>query len=130
MTKAAHHWSSEHVFAKRAIFIWDGEENGHLEGSSSTAGLRIDPLNADDENLYRCRIDYKIAQTKNLLIKLSIIGELGIVISFFFCIFIVSHVIPYYGESTDKNAEMNLITAIHLEIVYRNLIYNQIFSFC
>lgn len=39
----------------------------------STAHLRLDPVEEDDEGEYRCRIDYKRGRTLNRLVKLNVI---------------------------------------------------------
>lgn len=40
----------------------------------STAHLKIEPVEEDDEGEYRCRIDYKRGRTLNRLVKLNVIG--------------------------------------------------------
>jgi hypothetical protein len=35
----------------------------------------VDHVTVDDAGFYRCRVDFKTAQTRNALIHLNIIGE-------------------------------------------------------
>ena len=64
------HWSSETVLGRRASFMWPEEQL-----QSTSVGLLLTNINLVDESVYRCRVDFKEAQTKNLLVNLSIIGE-------------------------------------------------------
>lgn len=58
-------WSDENVFANRAYFIPEKQP----------AELGIDHIRESDQAMYRCRVDFKIAQTKNSRVNLTVIGE-------------------------------------------------------
>lgn len=62
---AAKRWSDESVFANRAYFLFD-----KLPGE-----LAVQNAKDSDTGLYRCRVDFKVAQTRNSAINLTIIGE-------------------------------------------------------
>ena len=75
------HWSSDAVLGQRATFQWPANASSEsslpskVVGEAATAGLLLSPITESDQSAYRCRLDYKEAQTRNLLISLSIIGE-------------------------------------------------------
>lgn len=58
-------WSDENVFANRAYFIPEKQP----------AELGIDHIRETDQHIYRCRVDFKIAQTRNSKVNLTIIGK-------------------------------------------------------
>jgi hypothetical protein len=62
---AAKRWSDESVFANRAYFLFD-----KLPGE-----LAVQNAKDTDTGVYRCRVDFKVAQTKNSAINLTVIGE-------------------------------------------------------
>ena len=62
---AAKRWSDETVFANRAYFLFD-----KLPGE-----LAVQNAKDSDTGVYRCRVDFKIAQTRNSIVNLTIIGE-------------------------------------------------------
>lgn len=43
--------------------------------TSRTPSLVINSLSEDDSGDYRCRIDYKIARTRNYVVRLNVIGK-------------------------------------------------------
>jgi hypothetical protein len=51
------------------------------------ATLNIDNISEKDEGEYRCRIDYLRSPTKNLRVKLAVIGEWGTSMLSYFAIF-------------------------------------------
>ncbi|KAK9875498.1 hypothetical protein WA026_007891 [Henosepilachna vigintioctopunctata] len=61
----AERWSDENVFANRAYFMPD----------KRPAELGIDHIRESDQAVYRCRVDFKIAQTRNAKVNLTVIGE-------------------------------------------------------
>ena len=79
------HWSSELVLERRATFQWDlpaavkAKQDKKSEDDQTKemfrTGLVIRSLALTDASLFRCRVDYKEAQTRNLLVNLSIIGK-------------------------------------------------------
>lgn len=62
---SAKRWSDESVFAHRAYFVFD-----KLPGE-----LSVQNAKELDTGVYRCRVDYKIAQTRNSIVNLTIIGK-------------------------------------------------------
>ena len=58
-------WSDELQFGGRAYF----------DLSSSPAVLRVQDFQADEGGVYRCRVDYKSAPTRNSLVNISVIGS-------------------------------------------------------
>lgn len=62
---AAKRWSDETVFANRAYFLFD-----KLPGE-----LAVQNAKDADTGVYRCRVDFKVAQTRNSVVNLTIIGE-------------------------------------------------------
>lgn len=61
----AERWSDENVFANRAYFMPEKQP----------AELGVDHIRESDQGIYRCRVDFKIAQTRNSKINLTVIGE-------------------------------------------------------
>ncbi|CAB3364967.1 Hypothetical predicted protein [Cloeon dipterum] len=59
----AERWSAENVFGSRAYFISD----------RNPAELGIDSVKVTDAGTYRCRVDFKVAQTRNSKVNLTII---------------------------------------------------------
>ncbi|CAO1431490.1 unnamed protein product [Diamesa hyperborea] len=60
---AAKRWSDETVFANRAYFLFD-----KLPGE-----LAVQNAKDADTGVYRCRVDFKVAQTRNSVVNLTII---------------------------------------------------------
>ncbi|XP_037921192.1 kin of IRRE-like protein 1 [Hermetia illucens] len=56
-------WSNETVFSNRAYFLFDKEPGE----------LAIQSINESDTGLYRCRVDFKVAQTRNSFVNLTVI---------------------------------------------------------
>jgi hypothetical protein len=42
---------------------------------STPAALRIDRVKSDDAGAYRCRVDFRTAQTRNTIFNLTVIGR-------------------------------------------------------
>ncbi|CAH2265175.1 jg16831 [Pararge aegeria aegeria] len=61
----AERWSDESVFASRAYFLPD----------KRPAELGVDRVRATDQGIYRCRVDFKQAQTRNSRVNLTVIGR-------------------------------------------------------
>lgn len=66
----AEKWSDDNVLENRAYFEPD------LKSSS----LVIDRISKKDEAVYRCRVDFKYAQTRNSKVNLTIIGKLTFIL--------------------------------------------------
>ncbi|CRK89491.1 CLUMA_CG003227, isoform A [Clunio marinus] len=60
---AAKRWSDETVFSNRAYFLFD-----KLPGE-----LAVQNAKDSDTGVYRCRVDFKVAQTRNSVVNLTII---------------------------------------------------------
>ena len=58
-------WSDDGQFGRRAYF--------HLQ--TSPAQLAVDKIQPSEAGVYRCRVDFKTAPTRNTLVNLTIIGE-------------------------------------------------------
>lgn len=61
----AERWSSDAAFSSRAYFITE----------KSVAELGIERIYESDAGIYRCRVDFKRAQTRNSKVNLTVIGE-------------------------------------------------------
>jgi hypothetical protein len=48
---------------------------GHFDATSNPALLFLDHIGQHEGGFYRCRVDFKTAQTRNSLINLTIIGN-------------------------------------------------------
>lgn len=60
-------------------------ERLYFQTMSDPAHLSIQDLQAKDEGIYRCRVDFKNTPTRNLKINLTIIGESLVVLSSVIC---------------------------------------------
>lgn len=63
--KSAKRWSDETVFGNRAYFIYDKQPGQ----------LAIQHVRDEDTGLYRCRVDFQVAQTRNSIVNLTVIGK-------------------------------------------------------
>lgn len=72
----AERWSDESVFASRAYFLPERRP----------AELGVDRVKATDQGIYRCRVDFKQAQTRNSRVNLTVIGE-----SHFYILYLVEY---------------------------------------
>lgn len=61
----ARHWSAPEVFGSRAYF----------RTTSEPAQLVVEDIRRHDEGVYRCRVDFRNAQTRSFRYNLTVIGE-------------------------------------------------------
>lgn len=64
----ADRWSADNVFANRAYFMPD----------KVPAELGVDHVKESDAGVYRCRVDFRKAQTRNTRVNLTVIGKFTI----------------------------------------------------
>lgn len=71
------HWYANKTVGSRAYFSFDKTGMYSETGASVIASnLKIDPLRPEDKGIYRCRVDFQEAPTKNTKIDLRLIGKL------------------------------------------------------
>jgi len=63
-------WSDAHVLGDRADFSF----GDYVEGGDSS--LTVNQLDPSDAGLYRCRVDFRAAPTRNSMANLTVVGEL------------------------------------------------------
>lgn len=63
--KAAKRWSDEMVFANRAYFLFEKQPGE----------LAVQSTKESDSGVYRCRVDFKVAQTRNSKVNLTVIRK-------------------------------------------------------
>lgn len=67
----AERWSDDNVFANRAYFMPEKQP----------AELGVDHIRESDQAVYRCRVDFNVAQTRNSKVNLTVIGEFPFALS-------------------------------------------------
>ena len=71
------HWFANNTVGSRAHFQFAKTGMYSETGASVIAStLKIDPLRPEDKGIYRCRVDFQEAPTKNTKIDLRLIGKL------------------------------------------------------
>ena len=70
------HWQDNSTAGLRASFSFY-ETGMHSEtGAAVTTGiLAVEPLQLEDQGVFRCRVDFREAPTRNTRIKLKLIGQ-------------------------------------------------------
>lgn len=89
MTTGAERWSDQRIFGDRAHFHVNGDTGeGELKSKTNSqkksivstyysSELRIDRVSVKDSiHLYRCRVDFRLAQTRNSKVNLTVVGKL------------------------------------------------------
>lgn len=71
-------WSSPLGFGDRAYFHTIGNEQQLQREQDIVDHLTVDRAMATDTGVYRCRIDFLKAPTKNRLVNLTVIGNLSL----------------------------------------------------
>ncbi len=74
--ESGRHWRDNRTLGERAFFQF------HETGMRSETGaavvdsyLGIEPIRPEDRGVYRCRVDFKEAPTKNTRIRLNLISK-------------------------------------------------------
>ena len=77
----ARHWTDSHVLGGRASFQMAGKPRMRMQGSSlprrkrRRSVLRIRDVAISDRGMYRCRVDFQGAPTRNSKANLTVIGK-------------------------------------------------------
>uniref|UniRef100_A0A182SV34 Ig-like domain-containing protein n=1 Tax=Anopheles maculatus TaxID=74869 RepID=A0A182SV34_9DIPT len=61
-------WSDDSMFGDRAYFQFEKEPGE----------LAVQNVRETDSGMYRCRVDFIVAQTRNSVVNLTIIGTIGL----------------------------------------------------
>ncbi len=70
------HWSDTGALGGRATFSFADSGLRSETGAAIThSWLRLDPLRRDDGGVYRCRVDFREAPTRNTRIELNLISK-------------------------------------------------------
>ena len=72
------HWSDKDIFGSRVLF----------SETSKPPSLAIDDLQRSDDDVYKCRVDFKIAQTSITRVRLTVIGKL-------YCLTLIGMGLPF-----------------------------------
>ena len=71
--KNGRRWSDEdRGFGPRAMFGVKRSENGQV-----MSYLNINDMKADEAGVYKCRVDFKSAPTRNFHINVTVVGEIA-----------------------------------------------------
>ncbi len=74
------HWSDEHVLGSRAYFAFEPAKMkeavpGLPKVRRGVSVLSIRSVGTADAGVYRCRVDFEKAPTRNSLANLTVVGE-------------------------------------------------------
>ena len=74
--KSAEHWSDDHVFGARARFHFHyGAPSSKSPPPPLLSVLEILSVATNDAGMYRCRVDFERAPTRNSMTNLTVVGK-------------------------------------------------------
>ena len=71
----ARHWSDDHVLGKSRSMFFMAPTPVSSSQESLLSVLKIRGIRDSDRGLYRCRVDFKAAPTRNTRANLTVIGN-------------------------------------------------------
>ena len=71
----ARHWSDDHVLGKSRAMFFMAPPPVSSSQESLLSVLKIRGIRDSDRGLYRCRVDFKAAPTRNTRANLTVIGN-------------------------------------------------------
>ena len=71
----AKHWSDDHVLGKSRSMFFMAPTPVSYSQESLLSVLKIRGIRDSDRGLYRCRVDFKAAPTRNTRANLTVIGN-------------------------------------------------------
>lgn len=74
-SQKAQHWSDDHVLGKKRAMFFMAPPPVSSSQESLLSVLKIRGIRDSDRGLYRCRVDFKAAPTRNTRANLTVIGN-------------------------------------------------------
>ena len=74
-SQKAQHWSDDHVLGKKRAMFFMAPPAVSSSQESLLSVLKIRGIRDSDRGLYRCRVDFKAAPTRNTRANLTVIGN-------------------------------------------------------